>query len=130
MPGDRAEPRFEGGYASDRRSGLGIDYARDGAHYVGEVDAQGMSGVGVHYSASGWRYEGQFANNRPNGFGVLWNERGRVQRAGIFRDARLISRLSRDDPSPRAAFTDREAGPALESGRTTCTEEGGAAQRF
>jgi hypothetical protein len=114
------ESHFEGGYEDDRRSGLGSSYARDGAYYVGEVDAQGMRGVGVHYSANGWRYEGEFADNRPNGYGVLWNERGRVQRAGIFHNARLVTRLTRNATSRRVVAVESEPEP----NRLTCAASG------
>lgn len=116
MPGDRVESRFEGEYDGGRWSGLGIYYARDGAHYVGEVGAQGMSGVGVHYSANGLRYEGQFARNRPNGYGVLWDPRGRVRRAGIFHNARLVTRLTGAETSQGVVA----AAPEQKPYRQTC----------
>jgi hypothetical protein len=97
---DRTQARFEGEYDNGAWSGFGMYYARDGAQYVGEVQPPGMSGVGIHYSANGLRYEGQFANNQPNGFGVLWDARGRVRRAGIFHNARLVTRLTADMPTP------------------------------
>jgi hypothetical protein len=116
MSGDRAESRFEGQYNSGRWSGLGVYSARDGAHFVGEVAGPGMSGVGIHSSANGQRYEGQFANNAPNGYGVLWDARGRVRRAGIFRDARLVTRLTANMPT-RGAIE-----PKTESTASTCAE--------
>lgn len=127
MPDDRGEPRFEGTYARDSRAGLGIYIARDGARYVGEVDSSGMNGVGAHSSANGWRYEGQFANNRPNGFGVLWNERGRVQRSGIFRNARLVTPLTQRDPAQRVIRAERPEPPA---DRLSCVEGAILGDRF
>ncbi|HYD86804.1 MAG TPA: hypothetical protein VEA80_04970 [Vitreimonas sp.] len=97
--GDRAPNRYEGDYVFGEAERYGVFYGSSGFRHVGRSGRDAFNGPAVYYFPNGERYEGEFARNRPNGFGVLWSERGRVRRSGIWTDGRLTTRLRRDDPS-------------------------------
>jgi hypothetical protein len=92
-----AGARFEGVYVAGEAERIGVFYGASGFRHAGGSGHQAFSGPGVYYFPNGLKYEGEFADNFPNGYGVLWTDRGRVRRSGIWTNGHLTTRLRNSD---------------------------------
>jgi hypothetical protein len=88
--------RYEGEHASDRASGFGITYWRNGDTFAGQTSPSGPS-RGVLSFANGQRYEGELENGERNGLGVVWGTDGTVLMAGRWSKGELV------EPMPKPA---------------------------
>lgn len=88
-----AQLRFEGQFANDAASGVGVRYYRNGETRSGEVVEWRTNGYVVQRLANGWRYEGQMAAGARQGYGVEWDPEGRVANAGVWQNNELVTRM-------------------------------------
>ncbi len=86
--------RYEGEFANDVASGVGLYFWRDGKRYAGAMSNWHREGMGVFTFADGRRYEGQWSGDQQNGLGAEWDAEGRLTQQGIWSGGVLTTPLS------------------------------------